>query len=239
MKARTLEVCLASPDDALEAVAGGADRLELNTSLELGGLTPSVGLLREVKAAVSVPVMVMIRPRAGGFCYSPREQRLMLHDAEALLDAGADGVVAGALRPDHTVDVEFWTEFVRRFSGRDIVFHRAFDVVTSQMDALQSLINLGTTRVLTSGGCETAWDGCGQIARLVQYAAGQIQILPGSGVTPDHIAELMRRTGCDQVHGSFSQTMRDCAGLVTGDAYAATSRVKVAAARAALDESHK
>src|SRR5262245_37676401 len=115
MNARTLEVCLASPDDALEAVTGGADRLELNTAVELGGITPSVGLLREVKATVSVPVMVMIRPRAGGFCYTPREQRLMMHDAELLLEAGADGVVAGALRPDRTVDIEFWTEFVRRF----------------------------------------------------------------------------------------------------------------------------
>jgi copper homeostasis protein len=232
---RTLEVCISSLADALAAVDGGADRLELNIAIELGGLTPSVGLLREVKDAVRVPVMVMVRPRAGGFCYSPDEQRLILRDAELLLDAGADGIAAGALLPNHTVDCTFWQEFVRRFSSRELIFHRAFDVVPDQEIALRTLIDLGTTRVLTSGGCKTALEGASQIAQLVQCAAGRIQLLPGSGIVAEHIGELLARTGCDQVHGSFAQPMCDSAGSVTSERYRCTSLAKVAAARAALD----
>jgi copper homeostasis protein len=234
-RTRTLEVCIASRDDARAAADGGADRLELNVALEVGGLTPSVGLLREVKEAVRVPVIVMVRPRAGGFCYSPDEQSLILRDAEMLLDAGADGIAAGALLPNGTVDCVFWNEVMRRFSDREVVFHRAFDVVADQELALRSLIDLGTTRVLTSGGRKTALAGSNRIAQLVQYAAGRIQVLPGSGIVADHIGELMARTGCDQVHGSFAEELCDSAGSVTGARYRATSRVKVAAARAALD----
>lgn len=233
--ATTLEVCVGSRADALAAVNGGADRLELNTALELGGLTPTIGLLREVKEAVPVRVIVMVRPRPGGFCYSPAEQRLIVRDAELLLNAGADGIAAGALLPNKTIDCTFWRDLVRRFSGRDIVFHRAFDIVPDQEIALRSLIDLGTTRVLTSGGCKTALEGAAQIARLVQCAASRIQVLPGSGVVTEHVAELIMRTGCDQVHGSFAEVKCDSAGSVMDECYRGTCRAKVAAARAALD----
>ena len=159
----------------------------------------------------------------------------MVSDAELLIDAGADGIAAGVLSPDHTVDYAFWVKFLRRFPGREMVFHRAFDAVPSQEFALQSLIDLGTTRVLTSGGAPTALAGSNQLARLVQHARGRIQILPGSGIVAEHIGELIAQTGCDQVHGSFSEPMRFSVGSVLDGYYPMTSREKVAAARAALD----
>ena len=119
MSARTpilLEVCVASVEDAVAAFSGGADRLELNLGMELGGLTPSIGLLEEVKCAVKIPVVAMVRPRAGGFRYQPAELRLMLRDAELLLAAGADGIVSGALRDDGTLEDDFWLS-MRRLSN--------------------------------------------------------------------------------------------------------------------------
>ncbi len=234
-QAKTLEVCIASLADALSAEQGGADRLELNVALELGGLTPTAGLFQQVKQAVAVPVIVMIRPRGAGFCYSENERQLMLRDAELLLDLGADGVASGALCDDQSLDVAFWTSLVQLAGACETVFHRAIDAVASPEELLVELIDLGTTRVLTSGGSATALEGAVQIARLREIADDKIEILPGAGVTADNIGELMQRTGCDQVHGSFGVARGDAANGVVADTYPATSQDRVAAARRALD----
>lgn len=205
--------------------------------MELGGLTPSMGLLEEVKRAVTTPVVAMVRPRTGGFRYSPAEHRVMLRDAELLLAAGADGIVSGALRDDGTLDENFWLPLRRLSEGRQLVFHRALDVVSDPLTLLRQLIDSGTTRVLTSGGCETAWEGRDQIARLRQIADARIEILAGSGVSPDNALSLVRFTGCDQVHGSFSQSRSDPAGCTGDQSFRATCQHLVAATRAALDES--
>jgi copper homeostasis protein len=231
-----LEVCIASVGDAVTASSGGADRLELNFGMELGGLTPSIGLLEEVKREVKIPVVAMVRPRAGGFCYTRAELRLMLRDAELLLDAGADGIVSGALRYDGTLDGGFWQSMRRLAKDRQLVFHRALDVVPDQLSLLQQLIDCGTTRVLTSGGCETAWEGREQIARLRDASSKQIEILPGSGISSGNAAPLVRSTGCDQLHGSFSQ-LRDDPACCPGDqkTFPVTCQHLVAATREALD----
>ncbi len=231
----TLEVCVASVDGAMEAAAGGADRLELNMALELGGVTPTVGLFQAVRQSVDLPVLVMIRPRAAGFCYSHVEQQIMLRDAQQLLEQGADGLVSGALLEDRTIDRRFWSEMRRLSRDRPLVFHRAFDVLEHQETAIQDLIDLGTTRVLTSGGCQTAVAGASQILRLRKLADSQLEVLPGSGVTPDNVVALLEATGCTQVHGSFRKTLRDTAGSVTEGAYPETCGRLVAAARAAID----
>ncbi len=230
-----LEVCVASVDGALAAEAGGADRLELNMALELGGLTPSAGLLREVKQAVQIPVIAMIRPRAGGFRYSRVESLLMMRDAEMCLGLGADGLAAGALLADGTLDGGFWNEFAQTARGRDVVFHRAFDVIPRQEEALMQLVDLETTRVLTSGGRETATEGRDQIARLRKIAGSRIEVLPGGGITPENVTDLVRAIGCDQVHGSFRELCYDPAGCVANGSYPRTSQNRVAEARAALD----
>ncbi len=230
-----LEVCIASVDDAIAACAGGANRLELNVGLELGGLTPSVGLLEEVKQAVAVPVVAMVRPRGAGFCYSRRERLVIMRDAESLLSAGADGIVSGALQSDGTIDLDFWQPLREVVLNRELVFHRAFDLISDQVTELQRLINSGTHRVLTSGGCQTAWEGREQIQRLRLFAEGQIEILAGAGVSPVNAAQLIDATGCNQLHGSFRKILHDSAGHVADEDYPATDQKLVAATRAALD----
>lgn len=230
-----LEVCIASLEDAVAAEAGGADRLELNVALELGGLTPSSGLLAEIKSCVALPVIAMLRPRAAGFCYSPSDQRVLLRDAEILLEQGADGVAAGCLLPDGRLDLPFWRQLLRRTEGRPAVFHRAFDCLSEPLVALHQLAVLGTRRILTSGSAATALAGRAQIAQLQKAAGEKIEILPGAGVTAENVAELLQSTGCRQVHGTFRTEHRDRSGPVSGDTYLRTSRAKVAAMRAVLN----
>lgn len=230
-----LEVCVATVEDALAADAGGADRLELNTALELGGLTPPVGLIREVLTATRLPVVAMNRPRPAGFCYSAREKLQLLRDAEALLAEGVHGIAAGVIAPDSSIDWRIWRELVKICRDREIVFHRAFDVLPEPQAALAILIDAGTSRVLTSGGAESALAGALRIKELRAASSGRIEILPGAGVTAETIKMLICQTGCDQVHGSFSIVAQDSAGVVADDHYRRTSRERVAAARRALD----
>ena len=221
-----LEVCIASVEDAIAAAVGGADRLELNLALELGGLTPSLGLLAEVKRAVSLPIIAMVRPRAGDFCFSRREQTVMLRDAELLLAHEADGLACGALDAQGEIDLAFWSEFIQFAGERETVFHRAFDELQNQPRALEALIELGATRVLTSGAAATAWEGAEQLAQLAKQANGRIEILPAAGISAAGVAPLVHATGCRQIHGSFRDPQSP---------WPRTSSLRVRAARAALD----
>lgn len=232
---RILEVCVASVEDAIAAEQAGADRLELNLALELGGLTPSAGLLETVVAAIQIPVIAMVRPRAAGFCYSDTERIQMLRDAEVLLELGAAGIASGALTPDRVIDQPFWREMARLVDEKEVVFHRAFDLIADQAAAIDQLIDLGTNRILTSGGRESACAGAAQIARWRPRAEPHLKLLPGSGITAENIPRLIEQTGCDQVHGSFSDARVDPAGSVAPDRFPATSFERVAAARSALD----
>lgn len=231
-----LEVCVASVEDAVAACANGADRIELNVALELGGLTPSLGLVREVKQAVAVPVIAMVRTRAAGFCYSASERQVMLRDVDSLIESGADGVAVGALVCDGSVDFEYLKQIRDRAHGRDVVFHRAFDLIRQPELALNQLVDCGVTRVLTSGGGRTAREGSLQLGRLNHLAGDQIQILPGGGVTAENVLELLAMTGCEQVHGSFSLQKQDPAGFVTVESYPGTCPRHVARTRLALDQ---
>jgi copper homeostasis protein len=202
-----LEICIASVDDAIAARDGGADRIELNAGLALGGLTPSSGMIREVRQAVDLPLVVMIRSRAGGFCYSQREFAVMQRDVDAALELGADGIVFGILRDDSTIDLERCRQLVEQAAGREAVFHRAFDFVPDAHAALRQLTDLGIRRVMTSGGQATALAGAERIASLVQQAAGKIEILPAGKINAANAAELIGRTGCRQVHASLRTTV--------------------------------
>lgn len=205
-----LEVCIASADDAVAARDGGADRLELNAALQLGGLTPSMGALLEVKRRVELPVVAMVRPRAGGFCYTEGDYDVMVRDAETLLDRGADGLAFGVLTAGGEVDIGRNRRLVGLIQpGRDAVFHRAFDATPDPFAALEALIELGFRRVLTSGQQASAPLGAALIAELIRRAAGRIEVLPGAGINAETVADLVARTGCDQVHGSLSETMGD------------------------------
>jgi len=195
-----LEICCGSIDDAIQSQNGGANRVELCSALFLGGLTPSVGTIQEAKRRLKIPVIVMLRPRGGGFCYTDAEFATMERDAEAAIDAGAEGVVFGILKEDGRID-ERRTKRIRLIIGkRQAVFHRAFDVTPDPFRALEQLIDLGITRVLTSGQKDTAPEGAELIAKLVKRAGKRIEILPGGGIRPYNMNDMVRRTGCSQIH---------------------------------------
>lgn len=195
-----LEICCGSADDVAEAWRGGADRVELNSSLFQGGLTPSLGSLIAAREAVAIPIMAMVRPRAGGFCYTPLEYRTALADAELLLTHGADGLVFGFLHEDGTVDEARTRALVTLAGGKPTVFHRALDVTPDWKKALETLIRLGITRVLTSGQAPSVIYALDTLAEMVRFAGGAIEILPGGGVNLNNADKVVAATGCSQIH---------------------------------------
>jgi Uncharacterized protein involved in copper resistance len=200
MKKILVEVCCGSVDDALEAQAGNADRIELNSCLFLGGLTPTVGSIIETKKRLKIPIIVMIRPRGGSFCYSEAEMNVMEHDTVKAVEHGADGIVFGILNPDGTIDRQRSERIIRLVDNRaDVVFHRAFDVTPDPFAALNQLIELGVKRVLTTGQKNNVMDGLDMIRELREMAKGRIEILPG-GASPVTARRMIETTGCSQLH---------------------------------------
>jgi copper homeostasis protein len=195
-----LEIIASTVDDCVAAESGGADRIELCTAVATGGLTPSLGTLIAAKRRVRIPVLAMVRPRAGGFCYSEEDFNVMRRDAEMFLEQGADGVVFGILLSDASVDTKRCGKMLEIADGRLAIFHRAFDVVPDANRALDELINLGFMRVLTSGQKKTALDGREMIRHLIERADGRIEILAGGGVRPHNVQQLLDATRCTQVH---------------------------------------
>jgi len=195
-----LEIVASTVTDCLAAESGGADRIELCAAIGTGGLTPSLGTLIEAKKRVRIPLMAMVRPRAGGFCYSEEEFATMRHDAALLVEHGADGIVFGLLHSDGSVDTARCGTLLEKAGSQQTVFHRAFDAVSDPMRALSDLIDLGFTRVLTAGQQKTAQDGRERLRELIVRAAGRIEILPGGGVRSHNVGELVAATGCTQVH---------------------------------------
>lgn len=209
MKKILMEVCCGSAEDAIEAWKGGADRVELNSNLFQGGLTPTVGSLQVVKRHVDIPVMTMVRPRAGGFCYTDVEYQTMKADADALLSNGADGLVFGFLHEDGTVNEERTREFVKIAGGKPAVFHRALDVTPDWRPALDSLIKLGVTRVLTSGQASDVFFALETIKEMIEYVDGAIEILPGAGITLENVQRVVQLTGCEQIHLARHKSVSD------------------------------
>jgi copper homeostasis protein len=195
-----LEVCVGSAADIETAIAAGANRLELCSALELGGLTPSIGLVEAALSMSPLPIVVMVRPRAGGFCYDRHEFAAMLRDAKRFVDLGASGIVFGILDQQGSVDVARSQELVKLAGALDSVFHRGIDFVRDQRAAIDSVIELGCTRVLTSGGKRSAHEGATAIRDLITHAAGRIEILPGGGINAANVMEIVNVTACSQVH---------------------------------------
>ena len=209
MREILLEICCGSLDDALQAEQGGAHRVELCSALFLGGLTPSLGAIVEAKARLRIPVMVMVRPRGGGFCYTAAEMAVMERDTAAAVEHGADGIVFGILNPDGTVDLERCKRMRKLIGNRPAVFHRAFDVTPDALRALDQLVEIGITRILTSGQEDNALEGAALIKRLIEYAGDRIEILPGGGIKPHTLLRVLESTGCKQVHLTAFKTQSD------------------------------
>jgi len=195
-----IEVCCGSIDDALQAYAGGADRIELNSAFFLGGMTPSLGTLQECKARVPIPIIAMVRPRYGGMFYSEAEFASMLRDAALFVSAGADGVVFGFLHEDGCIDMERSAAMLEVIGDREAVFHRAFDLTPDPEMALESLVELGITRVLTSGQKPNVYHAQPLIKKLIAQAGDRIEILPGAGLDEYNLEQFVAATGTTQVH---------------------------------------
>jgi len=204
-----LEICCGSIDDAIQAQAGGAERVELCSALFLGGLTPSIGTMQHARHQLRIPICAMVRPRGGGFCYTDAEFATMERDAEALVANGADALVFGILNADGEVDL-VRTRRLREIAGsKHSVFHRAFDVTPDPFRALDQLVDLGITRILTSGQQDTVPEGADLIRRLIEHARDRIEILPGGGIKPFNLADVIARTGCKQVHLTAFKSVAD------------------------------
>jgi copper homeostasis protein len=241
-----LEVAVASVEDAVAAQEGGADRVELNAALPLGGLTPSLGALIVVKSAVALPVFAMIRPRAGGFAYGEADLQVMQRDTDLALKHGADGIVFGILTTDGRVDGDRCRRLLRQIGDQPAVFHRAFDVTPDPFEAMEHLIDLGFRRVMTSGQEETAYNGAALIAALIRRSDGRIEVLPAGGISRFTVTDVVARTGCDQVHASLRTSREDrsvaaqphvsfgSAQKLPEDRYSATSLEAVAELRGLL-----
>ena len=195
-----IEAAVETLDDALTAIAGGADRLELCADLDAGGTTPAQTLVADVLARVHVPVLVMIRPRAGGFVYSRAERDRMRDDIAIAIDLGAAGVVLGALDSTGGVDVPTTRELIGAARGSAVTFHRAIDETPDVLAAIDALASLGVARVLSSGTASTAIEGADTLAAMVERAGDALRVVAGGGVRAHNVAALVRRSCVREVH---------------------------------------
>lgn len=222
MKRDLFEVCAGSVQDCINAQLGGADRVELNSALHLGGLTPSLAMLRLVKEKTSLKVVCMDRPRAAGFCYDDVEIETMFEDARILLENGADGISFGFLNSDATInetETKKMVELIHQYQ-KEAVFHRAFDCVDDPMHAIKQLIDCGVDRILTSGLQPTAMQGASVLEKLQSEFGNQIELLAGSGINANNIRTLKEQTGLHQFHGSCKEWCKDPTTTVGNVSYA-------------------
>jgi copper homeostasis protein len=203
----TFELCAPSLAAAIAADRGGADRIELCTNLSVGGVTPDAALLGAVVRAISIPVYVLIRPRAGDFVFTTEEFAQMRGRIEQVKAAGARGVALGVLLPDSRVDVERSRELTEVARPMRVTFHRAFDVTPDLEEALEAVIETGADSVLTSGGASDVLTGAEAIARLRRQAGTRIEVMAGGGLRLGNVEEVLSRTGVSCLHGSLSSGM--------------------------------
>lgn len=214
-----LETIVLSPDDAVVADRAGADRFEVCSALQLGGLTPSMGAIRTIRSLSDKPIMCMIRPRQGGMDYGPNEIRVMECDVEQAVEMGADGLVFAFLTADGDVAVRQCRELMRRAhrvstaKPLEMVFHRGFDLTRQPGEALEKIVDLGFDRILTSGRASNVMEGCETIRSLIDLADGRIQILPGGGVDELNAERILRRTQANQLHAYLPGTAQDVSCL--------------------------
>jgi len=204
-----VEACVDSVVSAVAAERGGAGRVELCDNLFDGGTTPSAGMISAVKAAVKIPVFVIIRPRGGGFVYSYDELAVMRLDIDAARMLGADGIVLGALSKDARIDEEQLRPLLDAAGGLPVTFHRAFDLTRDRAESLETLMRLKVARVLTSGGAASAIEGVEQIATLVRRGGDHIRIMAGGGIREETVREIVERAGVAEVHVRGTRLVSD------------------------------
>ena len=196
-----LEIACFSPDSAIVASEAGADRIELCADQHAGGTTPPFEWLRIVKAKVSIPVFVMIRPRGGDFVYSDHEYHCMKADIDQFKPI-ANGFVFGILDHDRRVDVTKTAELVQRAHPLPCTFHRAFDETRDPLEAFEHVVAAGCHAILSSGGAPSANGGINILKTLVDKAQGRIAVMPGGGVRSANLTHMRSMIGAAVYHSS-------------------------------------
>lgn len=206
-----VEVCAGSTIDCLIAQKNGAHRIELNSALSEGGLTPSYATVKRALKEVSIPIITMVRPRSGGFCYSELEKEIMFEDAEQFLTMGAKGIAFGFLLENGEIDQKATLDMIQLCHQyqAEAVFHRAFDCVNDPFRSCQQLVDMSCNRILTSGQEKSAWEGRVLLSHLYERYRQQIEFCMGAGIHKENFQQLIQETGIQQIHGSFKKAMKD------------------------------
>lgn len=204
---KILEICAGSVESAIAARDGGAQRIELCAALEIGGVTPSAGLIAEARKVEGLVLNVIIRPRGGDFLYDDYEIACMEEDIRTCKRLGVNGVVIGALTAEGDIDTVTCKRLIKAADGMSVTFHRAFDMCRNPQKALEELIALGCHRVLTSGQAPTAEAGIELLSKLVEQADGRIIIMPGCGVSSNNAAKILQATGANEIHASARKSV--------------------------------
>lgn len=186
-----LEICASNYQSALNAQKAGAHRIELCSELAVGGITPSYGLLKKVMEEVTIPVMVLIRPRSGDFIYSDADFDIMKRDIELCKGLGCAGIVSGVLTTDFKIDIRRTSKLIELARPMSFTFHRAFDHIINPEQAIVDLVNLGAKRILTSGQHSKAIDGLENLKRYQEIAGNELIIMPGGGINGDNCSAFL------------------------------------------------
>ena len=201
MKEPVKEVCVESYQEAVIVASAGATRIELCDNLSVGGTTPSYGTIKKVISELHVPVMVMIRPRGGDFCYSADEIDIMREDIHICRDLGVGGVVFGLLNPDNTIDIERTKELVELSRPMQVTFHKAIDYTNDLLLSISQLKKIGIDRVLTSGGQPTAMEGREMLLKMIEIVGDKLNIIVAGKVTWENFEDIKQLISSREYHG--------------------------------------
>jgi copper homeostasis protein len=220
-----LEICTPSLESVTAAVSGGADRIELCEQLEVGGVTPRLSLVEQVLKSYTTNTQVLIRPRGGDFVFTAEEIRQMTSSVEAVRALGVQGVVIGALTADGNLDIPTLKTLVKAAGNLELTFHKAIDEMRDPESAIDTLINIGFTRILTSAGANTALSGLEKLRTWQSRYGNKITIMPGGSIRPENI-NAMLSCGFGAIHS---------AAIKKGESHSDENTVK-ALARALKDQ---
>lgn len=199
-----LEICASNYQSALNAQKAGAHRIELCSELGTGGITPSYGLLKKVMEELTIPVMVLIRPRSGNFIYSNADFDIMKRDIELCKELGCAGIVSGVLTADFKIDIRRTSDLIELARPLPFTFHRAFDHITNPEQAVVDLVNLGAKRILTSGQHSKAIDGIENLKRYQEIAGNELIIIPGGGINAGNCS-VFAKANFKEIHASATE----------------------------------
>lgn len=198
-----IEICANSVLSCINAQEAGANRVELCAGMPEGGTTPSYGNIITARSFLNkAKLHIIIRPRGGDFLYSNLELSIMQHDIQLAKQIGVDGVVLGCLDKQGNVDMKAMEVLMKEADGLNVTFHRAFDICKNYKKALEDIISVGCTRILTSGQSINAEAGIPILKELVQLSENRIIIMPGCGINSNNIKKIALETRATEFHFS-------------------------------------